>query len=114
MNEPVKCPVCGKQAKTGSAIDCARHMFGTGDKPPRQWVDAQGLSFIDLMIEQATTPAHHHEKSAARAVVFLVRFEVFRQLTNALAQQRDLNFWTSGIGRVRAIRVNDGLFLLSG
>ena len=66
------------------------------------------------VVEQTTAPAHHHEKSAARAVVFLVRFEVFRQLTNAFAQQRDLNFRTTGIGRVRAIRVNDGLFLLSG
>jgi len=66
------------------------------------------------LVEQATTPADHHEKSAARAVVFLVRFEVFRQLTNALAQQRDLDFGTAGIGSVRAIRVNDGLLLLSG
>jgi len=47
-------------------------------------------------------------------VVFQVRFEVFRQLTNALAQQRDLNFGTAGIGSVRAIGVNDGLLLLSG
>ena len=66
------------------------------------------------VIEQTTTPAHHHEKSAARAVIFLVRFEVFRQLTNALAQQRDLNFGAASIGGVRAIRVNDGLLLLSG
>jgi hypothetical protein len=66
------------------------------------------------VVEQTTTPADHHEKSAARAVVFLVRLEVFRQLTNAFAQQRDLNFGTASIGRVRAIRVNDGLFLLSG
>jgi len=66
------------------------------------------------IVEQTTTPAHHHEKSAARAVVFLVRLEVFRQLTNALAQQRDLNFGAASIGSVRAIRVNDGLLLLSG
>jgi hypothetical protein len=33
-------------------------MFGTGDKPHRDWVEAQGLSFIDLMIEQATTPGN--------------------------------------------------------
>src|SRR5271163_2633098 len=66
------------------------------------------------VIEQASSPAHHHEKSAARAVIFLVRLEVFRQLTNAFAQQRDLNFGTSSIGSVRTIRVNDGLFLLSG
>ena len=35
MGDPIICPVCGKKAKTGSAIDCARHMFGTGDKPHR-------------------------------------------------------------------------------
>jgi hypothetical protein len=58
MSKPVKCPVCGKQAKTGSSIDCARHMFGIGDKSHRDWVEAQGLSFIDLMIEQATTPGN--------------------------------------------------------
>jgi hypothetical protein len=66
------------------------------------------------VVKQAATPAHHHEKSAARAVVFQVRFEMIRQLTNAFAQQRDLDFGTAGIGRVRAIRVNDGLLLLSG
>jgi hypothetical protein len=37
------------------------------------------------IVEQTSAPAYHHEKSAARAVVFLVRLEVFRQLTNALA-----------------------------
>jgi hypothetical protein len=33
-------------------------MFGTGDKAHRAWVEAQGLSFIDLLIEQATTPGN--------------------------------------------------------
>jgi len=66
------------------------------------------------VVEQATPLADQHEKSAARAVVFLVRLEVFRQLTDALAQQRDLNFRASRIGSVRAIGVNDGLLLLSG
>jgi hypothetical protein len=33
-------------------------MFGTGDKQHRAWVEAQGLSFIDLLIEQATTPGN--------------------------------------------------------
>jgi hypothetical protein len=33
-------------------------MFGTGDKKHRAWVEAQGLSFIDLLIEQATTPGN--------------------------------------------------------
>ena len=43
LTGPIICPVCGKKAKTGSAIDCARHMFGTGDQPHRKWVEAQGL-----------------------------------------------------------------------
>ena len=58
MSGPIDCPVCGKRAKTGSAVDCARHVFGTGDRLHRAWVEAQGLSFIDLLIEQATTPGN--------------------------------------------------------
>ena len=66
------------------------------------------------VVQQATPLADQHEKTAARAMVFLVRFEVLRQLTDALAQQRDLDFGTAGIGGVRAVRVNYGLLLLSG
>jgi hypothetical protein len=47
-------------------------------------------------------------------MVFLVRFEVVRQLTNALAQQSDLDFWTARIGGMRAVLVNEGFLLLSG
>jgi hypothetical protein len=37
------------------------------------------------VVEQATPLAHQHKKAAARTVVFLVRFEVLRQLTDTLA-----------------------------
>jgi hypothetical protein len=103
------------------------HLADLGVKQPTMgWTkllaDAEfrNYSFVPLrvvlleVVEQATTPADHHQKSTARAVIFQVRFEVFRQLTDALAQQRDLNFWASGIGGMRAVRVNDGLLLLSG
>jgi hypothetical protein len=44
------------------------------------------FGIVGFQIVQQTTPlADQHEKAAARAVVFQVRFEVFRQLTNALA-----------------------------
>ena len=43
-----------------------------------------GIVFLEV-VEQATTLADQHEKTAARAVVLLVRFEVLRQLANALA-----------------------------
>lgn len=68
VSGPIICPVCGKKAKTGSAIDCARHIFGTGDKPHRKWVDDQGLSFIDLMIEQATTPGNKSYQILAEVI----------------------------------------------
>ena len=37
------------------------------------------------VVEQTSASAHHHEKSAARAVILLVRFEMIRELTDALA-----------------------------
>ncbi len=66
------------------------------------------------VVEQATPLADQHEKTAARAMIFLVRFEVLRQLTNALAQQRDLDFGAAGIGSMRAVLVDEGFLLLSG
>jgi hypothetical protein len=49
------------------------------------------------IIQQSAALAHKHQKSAARAVIFLVLFEVFRQLADALAQNSDLNLWTPRI-----------------
>ena len=66
------------------------------------------------VVQQATPLADQHEKAAARTVVFLVRFEVLRQLTNAFAQQSDLDFWTARIGGMRTVLVNEGFLLLSG
>ena len=59
------------------------------------------------VIQQAASLADQHEKTAARTVIFLVRFEVVRQLTNALAQQSDLNFRAAGIGSMRTVLIND-------
>jgi hypothetical protein len=47
-------------------------------------------------------------------VIFLVRLEVLRQVTNALAQQRDLDFGTARVGGMRTVLVNEGFLLLSG
>ena len=74
---------------------------------------ALGIVFFEV-VEQATPLADQHEKAAARAVVFQVPFEVLRQLTNAFAQQSDLDFWTARIGGMRSVPVNEGFLLLSG
>jgi hypothetical protein len=72
-----------------------------------------GIVFLQV-IEQASALADQHEKSAARAVVFLVRLEVLRQLAYPLAKQGNLDFRTTGIARMRAVLVNEGFLLLSG
>ena len=74
---------------------------------------AFGIVCLEV-IQQAASLADQHEKTAARAVIFLVRLEVLRQLANAFAEQRDLHFRTASVGRVRAVQVNDGSFLFSG
>src|SRR5262249_45543284 len=74
---------------------------------------AVGIVCLEV-VQQATPLADQHEKTAARTVVFLVRFEVLRQLPNTLAQQRDLDFRTARVGGVRAVLVNEGSLLLSG
>jgi hypothetical protein len=74
---------------------------------------AFGIVFLQI-VEQTASLADQHEKTAARTVVLLVRLKVFRQLTNALAQQRDLDLGTARIGGMRAVLVNEGSFLLSG
>lgn len=48
----VKCPVCKKQ--WDSSLKVARHIFGTGDRAHKAWVNSQGVSFTDLLIRQAT------------------------------------------------------------
>jgi hypothetical protein len=74
---------------------------------------ALGIVFLEV-VEQATALADQHEKPAARAVIFLVRLEVLRQLANPFAKQSDLNFGAPGIARSSPVLVNEGFFLLSG
>jgi len=72
-----------------------------------------GIVFLEV-VKQAAALADQHEKSAARAVVLLVRLEVLRQLADAFAEQSDLNFRAAGIACVRSVSGNEGFLLLSG
>ena len=80
---------------------------------PNDRLIALGIVSLEV-VEQATPLADQHEKTAARAVVFLVRLEVVRQLANAFTDDGDLNFGTPRVSRVRLILVNDRFLLLSG
>jgi hypothetical protein len=44
------CPVCKKVSST--AMDLARHMIGRGDKVHRDWINAKGLKFSELLAMQ--------------------------------------------------------------
>ena len=118
----------GMHAVSSAMAARRSHDFGSYTKP-RQNMDGLTLlaeaeplhhAFIAVgivcleVVEQATPLADQHEKTAARAVILLVRFEVLRQLTNTLAQQSDLDFRAARIRGMRAVLVNEGLFLLSG
>jgi len=47
MGYKYKCPVCIKVSNT--SLDLARHMMGRGDKPHRDWINKQGLSYAELL-----------------------------------------------------------------
>ncbi len=61
-----KCPVCGKQYEV--SLQAARHVFGTGDKKHRDWVDSQGVNFKDLLVEQALNPGNASYQTVAELI----------------------------------------------
>jgi hypothetical protein len=63
---PFKCPACKKQWDV--SLQVARHIFGTGDKAHRAWVESVGLSYVDLLVEQATNPGNKSYLTVAEAV----------------------------------------------
>jgi hypothetical protein len=42
-----KCPACIKVGNT--SLDLARHMMGRGDKVHRDWINAHGMSYAELL-----------------------------------------------------------------
>src|SRR6202158_525596 len=71
-----------------------------------------GIVLLQI-VEQAATPAHHHQKTATRCVVLLVRTEVLGQLADALAEKGNLDFRAAGVGGVGLVLLDDIGFLLS-
>lgn len=65
-----KCPVCKKIWPM--SMNVAKHVFGTNDKPHRDWVDEQGkedgYTFDDLLIQQVTMPGNHSYLKLAELV----------------------------------------------
>ena len=51
-----KCPACKKEWPNSKQV--ARHMFGTGDKSHRAWIESKGYSYIDLLLSQISEPGN--------------------------------------------------------
>ncbi len=39
-------------------MDIARHIFGIGDQPHKDWVNSKGLNFIELLLIQTIEPGN--------------------------------------------------------
>src|SRR5271165_1115031 len=68
---------------------------------------------LSEVIEQATTLAHHHEKTAPGGMVLLMRLEMLGQFANPCAQDGNLNFRRTGIVIGSPVIGNQGGFFLS-
>jgi hypothetical protein len=46
-------------------MEMARHVFGVGDQAHKDWVNAQGVSFIELLLGQTMEPGNKGYKTLA-------------------------------------------------
>lgn len=58
-----QCPVCEKIWT--DSMDLARHVFGVGDQRHKEWVNAQGVNFIELLLVQTMEPGNKGYKTLA-------------------------------------------------
>lgn len=94
--------------RTGTAVVTPSHvkrrLLADAEFPDNRFVTL-GIVFLKV-VEQTTPFADQHEKPAPGGVVFLVRLEMIRQLTNTFAQNRDLDFRAPGVGLVGTVLVD--------
>ena len=55
------------------------------------------------VFQKAAAPRDHRQQSPAGMMIFAVRLEMILELQNALTQDRDLNFWRTGIRFVNSV-----------
>src|SRR5439155_14745148 len=74
--------------------------------PDVETLDQVGVALRVLGLEVVEQPAaapDEHQQAAAGVVILCVRFEMFRQVVDALAENRDLDFWWSRVGLMRLV-----------
>jgi hypothetical protein len=64
------------------------------------------------VIEKAPPSSHKHKQTTSRVMIFFMRFEVFSEIPNPLAQKSNLHFRRSCIGVMSAEILNEDSLLL--
>jgi hypothetical protein len=100
-------------AEQETSVDCPSWLLLADAELLDHVFVALGIMALEV-VQQTTTPAHHHEKSATGRVVLLMGLEMLGQFANPLAQYCDLDLWAAGVGRVCAVLADYALFLLAG
>jgi hypothetical protein len=59
------------------------------------------------ILQQAVAISDHHQQTAAGRVVFLMRFQVFREMIDPLGQQRDLDIGRAGVAFMQMMFLNN-------
>ena len=67
------CPACNKVSS--NVMDLARHMIGRGDKVHRDWINARGLKFSELLAMQFRTFGGEGYKTLADVLKKEIRAE---------------------------------------
>src|SRR5947209_15035981 len=105
-------------------IEIARFQPANAENGPSQILLLANAEFLDYVlvalgivslevVQQAATPADHHQETAAGGVILLVRLEMIRQIADPFAEHRDLNFRAPRIAIVGSEPGYDVLFTLS-
>ena len=98
---------CGNSAHRGG-LPVPRHLT-TDAQALNQVLVPFGVTAFQVF-QKAAAPRDHRQQSPAGMMIFAVRLEMILELQNALTQDRDLNFWRTGIRLVNSVRCYD-LFL---
>jgi hypothetical protein len=60
------CPVCNKVSRTSA--DLVRHMMGRGDNVHRDWIQAKGFNYADMLASQFQSFGSEEYKRLAQAL----------------------------------------------
>ena len=60
------CPVCNKVSRT--SVDLVRHMMGPGDHIHRDWINAKGFKYAEMLASQFQSFGREEYKSLAEVL----------------------------------------------